>query len=200
MIGREVDCPGTIRVLQPSKRHPPPVLFQGLSLTPLPPISAAVRGGCCAASASPGSHDSAMAEDIDERSDTGTPTWATLADAAAVFRVSSKTIRRAVRAGAIRGERTGDSSDSPWLVSLKDVEARWGDKARTNTSDLATSAEQGETSTEMQNTAQAGDVEAGDPTVNAEIRNQRVGERLSELRKSLVVSEPKRRWWQRPNQ
>ncbi len=83
---------------------------------------------------------------------------------------------------------------------LKDVQARWGDKASTATSDLATSAEQGETSTEMQNTAQAGDVEAGEPTVNAETRNQRAGERLSELRKRLVVSEPKRRWWQRPNQ
>ena len=129
-----------------------------------------------------------MSGDVSERSDAGAPGWVTLAEAAAVVGVSSKTIRRAVKAGTVAGRRAGEAQNAPWLVRLADVEARWGGRPGTGTSDAADTAGLGETSPQEQQPAPGADAAIGKP---------RVGERLSELRRRLVPVEPERRWWQR---
>ncbi len=120
--------------------------------------------------------------------------WATLAAAASAVGVSSKTIRRAVKAGTIDGHRSGDSPNSPWLVRLEDVETRWGGQvpARDSSSDAATA--QSIVSSELLNEPETVEIE---PDVKADIAGQPLRGRSSELRKRLVVEEPQRRWWQR---
>ena len=97
--------------------------------------------------------------------------WLTLTEAAAVAGISSNTVRRAAKAGTIRGHRAGDAQNSPWLVHLDDVEARWGDKAS------------------------APEAEAGDRAIKPETHEDAEQEGLGTLRERLVISEPARRWW-----
>ncbi len=139
-------------------------------------------------------------QDVDHQSSVESPDaagspWATLAVAASAVGVSSKTIRRAVKAGTIDGHRSGDSPNSPWLVRLEDVQARWGAQvpARESSSDAATA--QPIVSAEPVNESETVEIE---PDVEADIAGQPLRGRLSELRKRLVVEEPQRRWWQRP--
>ena len=131
----------------------------------------------------------------DETPDAAGSPWATLTAAASAVGVSSKTIRRAVKAGTIDGHRSGDSPNSPWLVRLKDVEARWGGQAPApNSSSDAATAQPLVTSAPL-NDAETVEVQAG---VEADIGGQPLRGRMSELRKRLVVKEPQRRWWHRP--
>jgi len=136
----------------------------------------------------------------DEDRNTGTPGWVSLADAAAAVGVSPKTIRRAVKAGTIDGQRADGSPNAPWLVPLEDVEARWGDKSPTPSlaGDQAT-AQPLQTSAEPANAAEFSEVETHDQSGETEASDQPLQGRLSELRKRLVIEEPRRRWWQRPN-
>ena len=97
--------------------------------------------------------------------------WVSLAEAAAVVGISSNTVRRAVKAGTIRGHRAGEAQNSPWLVHLDDVEARWGDKAS------------------------APEAEAGARAIKSENGEDAEPEGISTLRERLVISEPERRWW-----
>ena len=138
-------------------------------------------------------------QDVDHQSSAESPDaagspWATLAVAASAVGVSSKTIRRAVKAGAIDGHRSGDSPNSPWLVRLEDVEARWGRQipAPDSSSDAATA--QPIVSSEPPSQAET-EIEAD---VEDDIAGQPLRGRLGELRKRLVVEEPQHRWWQRP--
>ena len=124
----------------------------------------------------------------------GSP-WATLAVAASAVGVSSKTIRRAVKAGTIDGHRNGDSPNSPWLVRLEDVEARWGSQAPAPDSSTDAATAQPVVTSEPVNEAETVEVEAD---VKADVAGQPLRGRLSELRRRLVVKEPQRRWWQRP--
>jgi hypothetical protein len=146
----------------------------------------------------------------DRGPDTGASGWATLTDAASAVGVSSKTIRRAVKAGTIDGHRSSDTPDAPWLVRLEDVEAKWGSRARVSdsagaaaTPSSATEAETVEVESE-EPVVEAGpdepvvEAEPDEPVVEAEIDDQPGRGRLGELRKRLVVEEPQRRWWQRP--
>lgn len=130
----------------------------------------------------------------DESPDAAGSPWATLAAAAAAVGVSSKTIRRAVKAGTIDGHRSGDSPNSPWLVRLEDVEARWGAHAPAPDSSTDAATAQPVVTSESLNEAKTVEVEAD---VKADIAAQPLRGRLSELRKRLVVKEPQRRWWQR---
>jgi excisionase family DNA binding protein len=60
--------------------------------------------------------------------DANTPeqsTWTTLSEAAEAVGVSTMTIRRAVKAGKIAGQK-GDGPADPWHVRLSDVQAQWG--------------------------------------------------------------------------
>ncbi len=109
----------------------------------------------------------------DEHSDTGTAPWMTLAEAGAIVGVSSKAIRRAVKAGIIRGRRVSDSQNARWLVHLEDVETWWGDEASVP------------------------EAEASERDSRSEIEDDREQGRLSKLRERLVIEEPERRWWQR---
>ena len=110
-------------------------------------------------------------------SDTATARWVTLSEAAAVVGVPSNTIRRAAKAGTIRGHRAGEAQNAPWLVHLEDVEARWGERA----SVLEAAAEG-----------------ASGRTVKSTTKDDFQRGRLSKLRDRLVISEPKQPWW-RPN-
>ncbi|MCH7844779.1 MAG: hypothetical protein IH850_03010 [Acidobacteria bacterium] len=130
----------------------------------------------------------------DESPDAAGSPWATLAAAASAVGVSSKTIRRAVKAGTIDGHRSGDSPNSPWLVRLEDVEARWGAQAPAPDSSTDAATAQPVVTSESLNEAETVEVEAD---VKADIAAQPLRSRLSELRKRLVVKEPQRRWWQR---
>jgi hypothetical protein len=134
----------------------------------------------------------------DESRDTGAATWATLTEAASAVGVSSKTIRRAVKAGTIDGHRSSDAPDSPWLVRLEDVEARWGGQAP-GSGQAGAAATAQPLASEPLNEAETVEVESDEPAVKAEIAGQPLRGRLGELRKRLVVKEPQRRWWQRPN-
>ena len=107
-------------------------------------------------------------------SDTGTARWVTLSEAAAVVGVASNTIRRAAKAGTIRGHRAGEAQNAPWLVHLEDVEARWGEGASVR------------------------EAAAGGRTVKSTTRDDLQQGRLSKLRDRLVISEPEQPWW-RPN-
>ena len=107
----------------------------------------------------------------DESPGTRNLLWATLTEAAALAGVSSSTIRRAVKAGTIRGQRAGVSQNSPWLVRLEDVEARWGENPPVES-------------------------DAGEHAVKSEAEVEDAQGRLGELRERLVISEPERRWWQ----
>ena len=107
----------------------------------------------------------------------------------------SKTIRRAVKAGTIDGHRSGNSPNSPWLVRLEDVQARWGGQARAPDSPSDAATAQPLVTSEPLNEAETVEVEAD---VKADIAGQPLRGRLSELRKRLVVKEPQRRWWQQP--
>jgi hypothetical protein len=121
----------------------------------------------------------------EEFPDGGPPTWVTLSEAAAAVGVSSKAIRRAIKAGTIEGRRSDDSENAPWHVRLDEVEATQPVVA----------------SPEPRNEAETVGVEAAEPgSMEAEIVGQPLRGRLSELRKRLVVKEPQRRWWQRSNQ
>jgi len=55
--------------------------------------------------------------------DGGPPTWVTLRQAAAAVRVSSKAIRRAIKAGTIEGRRSDNSENAPWHVRLENARA-----------------------------------------------------------------------------
>ncbi len=139
-------------------------------------------------------------QDVDHQSSYESPDaagspWATLATAASAVGVSSKTIRRAVKAGTIDGHRSGDSPNSPWLVRLEDVEARWGSLAPAPDSSTNAATAQPIVTSEPGNEAETIDVEAD---VKADVAGQPLRGRLSELRKRLVVKEPQHRWWQRP--
>jgi hypothetical protein len=60
--------------------------------------------------------------------DANTPeqsTWTTLSEAAEAVGVSTMTVRRAVKAGKIAGQK-GDGPADPWHVRLSDVQAQWG--------------------------------------------------------------------------
>lgn len=133
----------------------------------------------------------------DESRDAGAATWVTLSEAASSVGVSSKAIRRAVKAGTIDGHRSSDAPNSPWLVRLGDVEARWGGQAPGSDSAGAGAVAQPLVS-EPLNEAETVEVESDEPAVKAEIDGQPVRGRLGELRNRLVVKEPQRRWWQRP--
>ena len=106
------------------------------------------------------------------QNETAPAQWVTLAEAAAVVGISSNKVRRAAKADTIRGHRAGDAQNSPWLVHLDDVEARWGDKAP------------------------APEAEAVDHAVEAETGEDTEQEGIGTLRERLVISEPERRWWQ----
>lgn len=125
-------------------------------------------------------------------------TWATLTEAASAVGVSSKTIRRAVKAGTIDGHRSSDAPNSPWLVRLEDVEARWGAQAPGSDPVGAAATPQPFVS-EPRNEAETVEVESDEPAVEPDIAGQPLRGRLGELRKRLVVKEPQRRWWQRSN-
>ncbi len=132
----------------------------------------------------------------DESRDAGAATWVTLTEAASAVGVSSKTIRRAIKAGTIDGHRSSDAPNSPWLVRLEDVEARWGSQARGSDSAGAGTAQP--LVSEPLTEAETVEVESDEPATKAEIAGQPLRGRLGELRKRLVVKEPQRRWWQRP--
>ncbi len=139
-------------------------------------------------------------QDVDHQSSDESPDgagspWATLAAAASAVGVSSKTIRRAVKAGTIDGHRSGDSPNSPWLVRLEDAEARWGSQAPAPDSSADAATAQPVVTSEPVNEAETVEVEAD---VKADGAGQPLRGRLSELRKRLVVKEPQPRWWQRP--
>ena len=139
-------------------------------------------------------------QDVDHQSSAESPDaagspWATLAVAASAAGVSSKTIRRAVKAGTIDGHRSGDSPNSPWLVRLEDVQARWGSRTPAPGSSIHAATAQPVVTSEPVNEAETVEVEAD---VKADVAGQPLRGRLSELRKRLVVKEPQRRWWQRP--
>ena len=106
------------------------------------------------------------------QNETAPAQWVSLAQAAAVVGISSNTVRRAVKAGTIRGHRAGDAQNSPWLVHLDDVEARWGDKAP------------------------APEAEAVDRAIESGTGEDTEQDGLGTLRERLVISEPDRRWWQ----
>ncbi len=132
--------------------------------------------------------------------------------------VSSKTIRRALKAGTIRGQRSDETANSPWLVAAEDVEARWGDQppAATSDAEVAIEDQQLDASPDAAETAATSDpevaiedqeldaspdaaetAEVSEPSVTDETENPQLRGRLSELRKRLVINEPQRRWWQR---
>ena len=139
-------------------------------------------------------------QDVDHQSSAESPDaagspWATLAVAASTVGVSSKTIRRAVKAGTIDGHQSGDSPNSPWLVRLEDVEARWGGQVRARESSGDAATAQPVVSAEPLNESESVEIE---PDVEADIAGQPLRGSLGELRKRLVVEEPQRRWWQRP--
>ena len=139
-------------------------------------------------------------QDVDHQSSAESPDaagspWATLAVAASAAGVSSKTIRRAIKAGTIDGHRSGDSPNSPWLVRLEDVEARGGGQVPGRASCSDARPAQPFVTSEPLNESETVEIEAD---VEADIAGQPLRGRLSELRKRLVVEEPQRRWWQRP--
>ena len=133
--------------------------------------------------------------------DGGPPTWATLSEAAAAVGVSSKAIRRAIKAETIEGRRSDNSENAPWHVRLEEVEAwQGGPPAASDSSGDAGTTQPVVTSPEPRNEAETVGVEAAEPGMEAEIVGQPLRGRLNELRKRLVVKEPQRRWWHRSNQ
>ena len=99
-------------------------------------------------------------------------TWVTPTEAAAIVGISSSTIRRAAKAGTILGQRAGGSQNSPWLVHLEDVEARWRSKPDVRS-------------------------EATEPAGKAEAAKRQAPRLPSQLREQLLLPEPEPRWWQR---
>ena len=129
------------------------------------------------------------------------PMWVTLSEAGAAVGVSSKAIRRAIKAGIIEGRRSDNSENAPWRVRLEEVEAwQGGPPAASDSSGDAATIQPVVTSSEPLNEVETVGVEAAEPGVEAEIVGQPLRSRLGELRKRLVVKEPQRRWWQRSNQ
>ena len=101
-----------------------------------------------------------------------TSLWVTPAEAAAIVGISSSTIRRAASSGTIRGQRAGGSQNSPWLVNLEDVEARWSPERDV----------QGE---------------ATEPAGIAAVAKRQAPRLPSQIREQLLLPEPEPRWWQR---
>ena len=99
-------------------------------------------------------------------------TWVTPAEAAAIVGISSSTIRRAAKAGTIRGQRAGGSQNSPWLVHIEDVESRWGPKPDVQS-------------------------EATEPVGNATAVKRQAPSLPSQIREQFLLPEPEPRWWQR---
>ena len=131
--------------------------------------------------------------------DSGPTTWVALSEAAAAVGVSSKAIRRAIKAGTIEGRRSDASENSPWRVRIEEV-AAWREGApAAGSSGEATTPQPVVGSPEPVNEAEIVGVETAEPGVEAEIVGQPLRGRLSELRQRLVVKEH-RHWWQRSKQ
>jgi len=133
----------------------------------------------------------------DDGSDSGSPTWVSLSEAAAAVGVSSKTIRRALKAGTIRGQRSDETANSPWLVAAEDVETRWGDQAPAAASDSGVAVEDQQLDASPEPSDAAETAEVSERSITDETENPQLRGRLSELRKRLVINEPQRRWWKR---
>ncbi len=99
-------------------------------------------------------------------------TWVTLAEAAATVGISSSTIRRAAKAGTIRAQRAGGSQNSPWLVHIEDVEARWRPEPDVQS-------------------------QATEPVGNATAVKRQAPSLPSQIREQFLLPEPEPRWWQR---
>jgi hypothetical protein len=134
--------------------------------------------------------------------------WITLREAGEMVGVSSMTIRRAVKAGKIVGQK-GDGPSDPWMVRRFDVEARW----RTGTAPPApvtvvdtTLAPQIETLAQLLNEALKAEGDARERAARAEAEVEHLRERLNEIRDDkkpdtpspVAETEPTRRrlrWW-----
>jgi hypothetical protein len=142
--------------------------------------------------------------------DTNTPeqaAWLTLREAGEAVGVSSMTVRRAVKAGAIVGQK-GDGPSDPWMVRSFDVEARWGRGTPPNvpapghSAVDATLAPQIETLAQLLNDALKAEGDARERAARAEAENEHLKERLAELRQTKPEPEPekpapkaRRQWW-----
>jgi hypothetical protein len=116
---------------------------------------------------------------IDERSTAfDSAIWVTPAEAAALVGISSSSIRRAAGAGTIRGQRAGGSGNSPWLVHLEDVKARWTHEP----DEPAESTERAEST---------------EPEGDAKVVKRHSPKLPSQIREQLLLPEPEPRWWQR---
>lgn len=139
--------------------------------------------------------------------------WTTLRGAAEIAGVSTKTVRRALKAGTIVGQR-GTEQNDPWQIRVDTVEARWGRTGaprRQTTGQKRQTAAALETSTlalqlesfaQMLNEARQAEAEARERAARAETENEHLRERLAALRDPETPDKPPkekdgrtRRWW-----
>jgi hypothetical protein len=133
--------------------------------------------------------------------------WLTLREAGEAVGVSSMTIRRAVKAKKIVGQK-GDGPSDPWMVRSFDVQARWGrgtppnlPPAGTSAPVDATLAPQIETLAQLLNEALKAEGDARERAARAEAEVEHLRERLAEARTvplsedAVTQTKRRRRWW-----
>ena len=143
---------------------------------------------------------------MDTRPDT--VEWLTIREAATRVDKSAKTIRRAVTAGTITGQRSGDAANAPWLVSSVSLAAVYPTTPTLPEGSIAMLSEQLSTALQMMNDANTQAIEATERAAVAETRAEHYQERLADLRdetsdlrdqlETVQTEHQKRRgWWRR---
>jgi len=134
--------------------------------------------------------------------------WLTIREAATRVDKSAKTIRRAVTAGTIVGQRSGDAKNAPWLVSSVSLADQYPGTPTLPEGTVAVLAEQLTTAMQLMNDANTRAIEATERAAVAEtvadhMREVNSDQRdtIADLRDQLETAqaEPqkRRRWWRR---
>ncbi len=125
--------------------------------------------------------------------------WLTIREAATRVDKSAKTIRRAVTAGTIVGQRSGDAKNAPWLVSSVSLADQYPSSTQEGTASVL--AEQLSTALQMMSDANTQAMEATERAAIAETVARHLREAIADLRDQLETAqaEPQKRrgWWRR---
>jgi hypothetical protein len=132
--------------------------------------------------------------------------WTTIRQAAAMAGVSTKTIRRALKAKKLVAQR-GDEQNDPWQIRTDSVTALYGTPGKPrrptptpNTVD-STLAPQIETLAQLLNEALKAEGDARERAARAEAEVEHLRERLAEARTvplsedAVTQTKRRRRWW-----
>lgn len=140
--------------------------------------------------------------------DPDTVEWLTIREAAARVDKSVKTIRRAVTAGTVVGQRSGDTANAPWLVSSRSLADQYPGTPTLPEGTAAVLAEQLTTALQLMSEANTRAMEATEraavaETVAGHLREVNSDQRdtIADLRDQLETAqaEPQKRrgWWRR---